>query len=73
MQTRIVDVSIGHQPSQTVPDTPRKLMREAVIAAVIPSPSEQTKFAVPNALKKIKRVQAKVGEVSTADDVVKRL
>ena len=52
MQTRIVDVSIGHQPSQTAPDTPRKLRREAVIAAVTPSPSEQTKFAVPNALKK---------------------
>eukprot|EP00794_Sanderia_malayensis_P019809 gene19809-21749_t len=73
VQPKIVDVSMEHQLSQTAPDTPRKLMKEAVIAAVTPSPSEQTKLAMLNSKKKRKRVQAKIGEVLTADDVVERL
>ena len=73
MQPRIVEVATERQERQTAPDTPRKLMRKAVIEAVTPSPSEQTKAAMLNSKKKRKRVQARVGEVLTSDDVVERL
>eukprot|EP00794_Sanderia_malayensis_P018586 gene18586-20451_t len=56
VQPRIV--LLQEQPQQsTAPDTQRKLLREAIISAITPSPSEQTKNAMMNSKKKRKRVQ----------------
>ena len=72
VQPRIV-LSQVHPQQNNVPDTPRKTLREAIILAITPSPSEETKAAMVNSKKKRKRVQAKAGEVLTAEDVIKRL
>ena len=72
VQPRIV-LSQVHPQQNNVPDTPRKILREAIILAITPSPSEETKAAMVNSKKKRKRVQAKAGEVLTAEDVIKRL
>ena len=57
---------------QSALDTPRKL-REIIVSAITPLPTEQKKSAMANSKKKRKQVQAKTGEVLTADDMIERL
>ena len=71
VKPRIVECNAPIQPGNA--ESPRKLLRQAIINAVTPSPSDSTKSAMANSHRKRKRVQAKAGEVLTDDEVVERL
>ena len=57
--------------------SPRKLERKqlakSILDAIAPAASDQTKAALENLTKKRKRVQAKIGEVLTTEEVAARL
>ena len=53
--------------------SPVKALKEAVLNVISPSQSEGTKTALANKAKRRSRVQAKVGEVLTAEASVRRL
>ena len=55
------------------PETPRKRLQEAIVQAISPQPSENTKKAVEIAKKQRKRVQANKGDVLTTPEVLERL
>eukprot|EP00795_Rhopilema_esculentum_P011062 gene11062-19921_t len=71
VKPRIVECNAPIQPGNA--ESHRKLLRQAIINAVTPSPSDSTKSAMANSHRKRKRVQAKAGEVLTDDEVVERL
>ena len=48
-------------------------LQEAIVEAISPQPSENTKKAVEIAKKQCKRVQANEGDVLTTPEVLKRL
>ena len=66
--------ALGLQPAPG-PSTksPRKLLREAIISTISPEMSHANQTAVQDSDKKRKKVQAKVGEVLTTEEVCKRL
>ncbi len=56
-------VESGLQIGSRNTDSSRKMLRQAKIDGVTPSPSEQTKRGMENSNRKRKRVEAKNGEV----------
>ena len=58
---------------ESVVNTPRKLLRKAIIETIAPPMSQATKGAVANSNRKRKRVQAKAVEVLASSAVLKRL
>ena len=71
VKKRVIHTTV-EETDEDAPDTPRKLLRKPIIAAVTPSPSEETQSAMENSKRKRKRVQAKVGEVLISADVIER-
>eukprot|EP00794_Sanderia_malayensis_P010565 gene10565-11686_t len=69
---RIAQVSL-HPDISTSDNSPRKMLLQAIINAVMPPPTEETRAAMANSKRKRKRVQDKAGEVQMAEDVIERL
>jgi hypothetical protein len=51
----------------------RRHLSDAILRTIAPAATEQTQFALDNTKKKRKRVQAKVGEVLSTEEVAQRL
>ena len=70
VKKRVIHTTADETDYQNTADTPRKLLRKAIVDAVTPSPSEETKNAMKNSKRKRRRVQANVGEILTSADVI---
>jgi hypothetical protein len=61
------------QSGEEEPATPRKLLRNAIVQAIVPPLSAENEKCVSNQKKRRKRVQAKHGEIMTSAEAVERL
>ncbi len=60
-------------PDNVLASPSRRILREAIVNAIAPTPSAETKLALQNSRRKRKRVQATHGEVLTTDQVAEHL